>query len=100
MFWKCLDFFANTKVQFSTTCDWYFTILVKVSANQILAENTFFTNHIGWTEDEFIRQCHDYSIITQWLFNKHKIIQQNNQIIWQCDNFKNILIDHFALSQI
>ena len=33
-----------------TTRDSYFTILVEVFTNHILVENTYFTNHIEWTE--------------------------------------------------
>ena len=60
-----------------TTRDSYFTILVEVFTNHILAENTNFTNQIGWTEHE---------IMVLKPANKYKII-------WQCHNFENIFID-------
>ena len=57
----------------------YFTILVENFKNHILAENTYFMNHIEWTE--------------------HKIMvlkpTNNCQIISQCHNFKNIHINDF-----
>ena len=33
-----------------TTHDSYFTILVEVFTKRILTENTYFTNHLEWTE--------------------------------------------------
>ena len=36
------------------TCDLYFMIQVEVFMNHILAENTYFTNHIEWTEHTFM----------------------------------------------
>ena len=35
-----------------TTCDSNFTILVEVFTNRILAENTYFTKHVEWTEQK------------------------------------------------
>ena len=54
------------------TRDSYFTILVEVFTNHVLAKKTYFTNHIVWTEHEItvsksankyqiIRQCQKYS---------------------------------------
>ena len=61
------------------TCESYFMNLVEVFTNQILAENTYFTNHVEWTE--------------------HKIMAlkpaSKYQIIWQCHSFKCTLIDYF-----
>ena len=61
------------------TCDSNFMILVKLFLNHFLAENTYFTNHIEWSE--------------------HKIIilkpAKKYQIIQQCHNFKNFLINNF-----
>ena len=57
----------------------YFTILVEVFKNHILAENKYFMNLIEWTE--------------------HRIMvlkpARMYQIIQQCHNFKNILINNF-----
>ena len=61
------------------TRDSYFTILFEVLTNHLLAENTCFTNHIESTE---------HKIMVFKPANKY-------QIIWQCYNFKNILIDDF-----
>ena len=61
------------------TCDSYFKILVEVFTNRNLAENTYFTNHMEWTE--------------------HKIMAlkpaSKYQIIWWCHNLKNTLINNF-----
>ena len=57
----------------------YFTILVEVFKNHILAQNTYFTNHTELTE---------HKIMVFKLANKY-------QIIWQRHHFKNILIDDF-----
>ena len=62
-----------------TTRDSYFTILVKVLTNHILAENTYFTNHIELTE---------HKIIVLIPANRYQIIRQFR-------NFKNILIDDY-----
>ena len=61
------------------TRDLVFTILVEVFMNHILAKNTYFTNHIEWTE---------HKIVIVKPANKY-------QIVWQCHNFKNILISDF-----
>ena len=50
-----------------TTRDSYFTILVEVFTNHMLAESTYFTNHIDWTE---------HKIMAIKSANKNKIIQQ------------------------
>ena len=60
-----------------TTHDSYFTILVEVFTNHILAENTYFANRIEWTK---------HSIMVLRLSNKYQIILHHN-------NFKNILVD-------
>ena len=65
------------------TCDSYFTILIEVFPNHILVENTYFTNHIEWTE---------YIIMVLKPVNKY-------QIIWQCDSFRTILTDDFFMSK-
>ena len=54
------------------TPDSYFTILVENFKNHILAENTYFMNHIEWTE------------------HKIMVLKPTNkcQIISQCHNFK------------
>ena len=60
------------------TCDSNFTIFAEVFTNHTLAENTYFTNHVQWTE--------------------HKIMLKpacKYQIIQQCHNFKNIVIKIF-----
>ena len=59
------------------TSDSYFTILVEVFTNYILAKNTYFTNRIAWTEHKImvLKPATKYQIIQHW------------------DNFKNILID-------
>ena len=59
------------------TCDLYFTILVKIFTNHILAKSTYFTSHTEWTDDK---------IIVLKLASKYQIIQHG-------DNFKNTLID-------
>ena len=66
----------NNMVWFLTTLDSYFTILVEVFTNHILAERTYFTNHREWIE------------------HKIMVLKPANKyiIIWQCQNF-NILID-------
>ena len=53
--------------------------LTLVFTNHILAENTFFTNHIKQTEHKIMVLRHA---------NRYQIIQQ-------CHNFKNILINNF-----
>ena len=47
-----------------TTCDLYFTILVEVFTNHILAKNRYFTNHIECTENKiaFLKPAHKYQI--------------------------------------
>ena len=66
-----------------TTRDLYFTILIEVFTNHFLAaENTYFTNYIEWTEQK---------IMTLILAKKYQIIQQ-------CHNFKNCLINDFQHS--
>ena len=67
-----------------TTRDSYFTILVEVFTNYILAENTNFTNHSGWTE---------HKIMVLKTANKNKIIRQRH-------NFENIFIDNFLYHPI
>ena len=57
--------------------DSYFT--VEVFTNHILAENTYFTNRMGWIE-------HKIMVLT--LANKC-------QNIPPCHNFKNIVFDYF-----
>ena len=49
------------------THDSYFTILVEVFMNHMLAGSTYFTNHIEWTE---------HKIMAIKYANKNKIIQQ------------------------
>ena len=61
------------------TRDSYFWILVEVFRNYILAENTYFMNHIERTERK---------IIVLKPANKYQIIQRGH-------NFKNILVDDF-----
>ena len=61
------------------TRDSYFTILVEVFTNHIFTENTYFTNHLGSTE---------HKIMILKPANKYEIIRQ-------CHNFENILIDDF-----
>ena len=61
------------------THDLYFTILVEVFMNRILAENMYLTNHI---------ECTEHKIMVLKPANKY-------QIIWYCHNFENILIDDF-----
>ena len=61
------------------THDLHFMILVEVFKNHILAENTYFMNHIERTEHKIIVLKHA---------NKY-------QIVWQCHSFKNILINDF-----
>ena len=63
------------------TCDLYFPTLVEVFTNHILAEKTYFTIHIEWTE---------HKIMVSKLASKY-------QIIWQWDNFKNILLYNIHL---
>ena len=48
-----------------TTCNSYFMILGKVSTNHILAENTYFTNPIEWTELKItvLKPANKYQII-------------------------------------
>ena len=59
--------------------DSYFTILVEVFTNHILAENTYLTNRIEWPERKImvLKPASKY------------------QIIRHCHNFKNILINDF-----
>ena len=40
-----------------TTHDSYFTILVEVFMNHILAENTYFTNDVERTEQDYVKTC-------------------------------------------
>ena len=60
-----------------TAHDSYFTILVEIFTNRILAENTYFANHIEWTE-------HKITILKP--ANKY-------QLTWECHSFKRSLID-------
>ena len=62
-----------------TTHDSYFMVLVEIFMNHILAETTYSMNRIEWTE--------------QW----NGLIKSANkyQIIGQCHNTKNILINDF-----
>ena len=60
-----------------TVCDSNFSILVEVFTNRILAENTYFTNNVEWTEQ---------SITVLKPANKY-------QLIWQCHSLKSTLID-------
>ena len=62
--------------------DSYFTILVEVFTNHILAESTYFTSRIERTE---------HSIMVLKLSNKY-------QIIWQCHSLKNIFVEDHSLS--
>ena len=62
-----------------TNRDSYFSILVEVFTNRILAENTNFTNHAEWTEHK----------ITAW-----KSVNKC-QVIWQSHSFKSTLINYF-----
>ena len=62
-----------------TTYDSYFMILVQVFTNHTLAENTYFTNHLAWTE---------HTIMVLKTTNKYKIIQESH-------NFEDILINDF-----
>ena len=73
------SFFFNLSGFDLVTSDSYFTILGETFMNQILAENTYFTNHREWTE---------HKIMVLKAANKY-------QIIWHCHNFKNILIADF-----
>ena len=66
------------------TRDSYFTFLVKVFRNHIVAEIVYFTNHTGWTE---------HKIVVLKPANKY-------QVICQCHNFKNILIGNSYLENI
>ena len=59
-----------------TIRDSHFTILVEIFRNHILAENTYFTKNIEWTE-------HEIMVLKP---------ANNYQIIWQCHDFKSILI--------
>ena len=49
------------------TCDLYFTILVEVFMNHILAENMYLTNHREWTEHKImvLKPTIKYQIIWQ-----------------------------------
>ena len=71
--------FLTTSTGFDlTTRDSYFTIIVEVFANHILAGNIYFTNHIQWIEHKIMLK-----------------LANNYQIIQQCHNFKNTLIKNF-----
>ena len=59
------------------THDSYFTILAEVFTNHILAEKTYITNHLAWTE-------HKTMVLKP--ANKYKIIRQFH-------NFENFLIN-------
>ena len=52
------------------TCDSYFSILVEVFTIHILAEDTYFTNHVEWTEHKtmVLKPANKYQIIRQQLF--------------------------------
>ena len=54
------------------TCNSYFTILVEVFTNHISVENTYFTNHIEWTEHKIMG--FKYQIIRQSLLSTISII--------------------------
>ena len=58
-------------------------ILVEVFVNHIPVENTYFTNHIEWTE---------YMIIVLKPANKY-------QIIGHCHSFRTILVDDFFMNK-
>ena len=61
------------------TQDSYFTILVEVFTNHVLAENPYFTNHTELLE---------YKIMVLKPANKYPVI-------WQCLNFKSIIHNNF-----
>ena len=61
------------------TCNLYFTILAGIFTNDISAENPCFTNH---------RERTEHKIMALKAANKYQIIRQ-------CHNAKNILIDDF-----
>ena len=74
-------------VLYLMTCDFYFTILVEVFTNNVLAENTYFTNHTDWTEHkimvlkpankyQFIWQCHNFKITLMGNFERHPFLYQ------------------------
>ena len=65
------------------TRDSYFTILVEVFTNHIAAENTYFTNHIEWTE---------HATMVLKPANKY-------QIIWKSYNFRTGITDDFFMSK-
>ena len=65
------------------TRDSYFTILVEVFTNHIVAENTYFANHIEWIE---------HAVVVLKPANKY-------QIIWQCYNFRTGITDKFFMSK-
>ena len=65
------------------THDLYFKTLVQVFTNHVLAESTYFTNYIEWT---------DLKIMILKSANKY-------QIICHCHNFKNTLINNFQQLQ-
>ena len=67
-----------------TILDLDFTILAKIFMNHILAENTYFMNHIEWTE------C---NIMVIKLVNKY-------QVILQCHNFKNIITSYIYQAKV
>ena len=59
-----------------TTHDSDFTILVEVFMNHISAENTYFTNHIEWTNHKIMafKSANRYQIIRQSLLSMISII--------------------------
>ena len=52
------------------TRDSYFTVLVEVFTIHILAEDTYFTNHVEWTEHKtmVLKPTNKYQIIRQQRF--------------------------------
>ena len=71
----------------------YSTALVEVFMNDILAENTYFTNHLGWTGHKImvLKPTNKYKIIQQW-HNFESILNNflHHQTLY-CKGFLNII---------
>ena len=65
------------------TRDSYFTILLEVFTNHLVAENTYFANHI---------ECTEHAIMVLKPANMY-------QFIWQCYNFRTGITDNVFMSK-
>ena len=89
-------------VQFNLTRDSYFTFLVGVFTSYIFAKNTYFKNHIEWSEHKITilkpaneyqinQQCHSFKSIIFYKAENDKLLKQDDS------PFKSLFTIWFAL---